>query len=171
MVAWLSLAMFITKISFIRILIVLTTFIVGGWNLKNYLKKRNDDGCEVIEDKKRKNVINKIKDITKQNKFILAIAAVALLAASVNVIELLCSIGLPMMFTSILSVNNLTSIQYFLYILLYIFFFLLSDIIIFSVAVITFKVTGFSTKYTKYSHLIGGILMILIGLFLLLQWY
>jgi hypothetical protein len=123
------------------------------------------------EDKKRKSIINKIKEITKQNKFLLAIVGVALLAASVNVVELVCSIGLPMMFTSILSVNDLSTIQYFLYIFLYIFFFLLIDIIIFTIAVVTFKVTGISTKFTKYSHLIGGIIMILIGFFLILQWY
>lgn len=166
MVAWLNFAMFATKISIIRDLIALVALGAGVWNLKNFFK-RKEDGCEVVGEKKRKSIINRIKDITSQNKFILAIVGVVLLAASVNVIELLCSIGLPMMFTNILAMNDLSAFQSGLYMLLYIFFFLLIDIIIFVAAILTFKVTAFSTKFTKYSHLLGGIVMLLIGLLLL----
>ena len=34
---------------------------------------------------------------------------------------------------------------------------------------VTLKVTGLSTKYTKYSHLIGGIIMLIIGLLLIIK--
>ena len=34
---------------------------------------------------------------------------------------------------------------------------------------ITFKVTGISTKYTKYSHLIGGIIMLLISILMIFK--
>ena len=50
-----------------------------------------------------------------------------------------------------------------LYILIYILFFLLDDIIVFVISMKTLEVTGISTKYGKLSHLIGGIIMILIG--------
>jgi len=33
----------------------------------------------------------------------------------------------------------------------------------------TLEVTGISTKYGKFSHLIGGILMLLIGMILILK--
>ena len=46
---------------------------------------------------------------------------------------------------------------------------MLDDIIIFTIAMISFKVTGISNKYSKYSHLIGGIIMLLIGLLLVLK--
>lgn len=168
MVAWLNLAIFITKIFYIRMLIAFVAIGVGSYNLRNYFKK-SESGCEVVGDKKRKNIIGQIKNITTQNKFALALIGVIALAISVNIIELLCSAGLPLMFTNILALNNLTNIQYSIYILLYILFFLLDDIVIFTIAMISFKVTGISTKYTKYSHLIGGIVMILIGLLLLFK--
>jgi hypothetical protein len=41
---------------------------------------------------------------------------------------------------------------------------MIDDIIVFTIAMITFKVTGISNKYSKYSHLIGGIIMVIIGL-------
>ena len=91
------------------------------------------------------------------------------LAVIVNLIELLCSLGLPVMFTEILSLNHLSSNIYFTYIGLYILFFMLDDIIIFTLSMITLKSKAISTKYNKYSHLIGGIIMLIIGLLIILK--
>lgn len=88
---------------------------------------------------------------------------------SVNIVELACSAGLPLIFTQLLSINNVTELEAFLYTLLYIIFFLLDDLIIFFIAMFTMKVSGISTKYNKYSHLIGGILMVLVGLLLIFK--
>jgi len=46
---------------------------------------------------------------------------------------------------------------------------MLDDIIVFSIAMLTLKVTGISNKYTKYSHLIGGIIMLIIGLLMIFK--
>ena len=46
---------------------------------------------------------------------------------------------------------------------------MLDDLIIFIVAVKTFELGGISTKYSKYSHLIGGILMLIIGILLIVK--
>ena len=43
-------------------------------------------------------------------------------------------------------------------------FFMLDDLIIFLIAMFTLKVTGISTKYARYSSLIGGIIMLIIGI-------
>ena len=91
------------------------------------------------------------------------------LAVSVNVIELACSAGFPLLFTQILSLNDLNSLQYLIYVLIYVLFFLIDDIIIFLIALKTLKITGISNKYTKYSHLIGGILMLVVGLLLIFK--
>lgn len=91
------------------------------------------------------------------------------LAFIVNLIELACSAGLPLLFTQILAINDLSKFMYALNIGIYIFFFLIDDLIIFIIAMITFKVTGISTKYTKYSHLIGGIIMLLISILMIFK--
>ena len=90
-------------------------------------------------------------------------------AVSVNIVELACSAGLPVMFIEILSVNNLSIIEEIIYIGLYMLFFLLDDLIIFFIAMTTMQLTGFSTKYGKLSKLIGGILLFLIGLLLIFK--
>ena len=46
---------------------------------------------------------------------------------------------------------------------------MLDDIIVFAIAMFTLKVTGISTKYSKYSYIIGGIVMLIIGILLILK--
>lgn len=170
MLAWLNLATFINQIVYVRILIAAVAIIVGFFNIKSYIESRKkDDGCEVVDSTKRKKIMNKVMEVTKQNKFILAILGIMVLAASVNLIEMMCSIGLPLIFTQILSFNNLSTGSYALYMFLYILFFLIDDIVVFVIAMVTLKVTGISTKYSKYAHLVAGIITILIGLLLIIK--
>ena len=99
----------------------------------------------------------------------MAIIGIITLAISVNIVELLCSAGLPLVFSELLAINNITGLKAVLYDLIYIFFFMLDDFIIFIIAIKTMDVVGISTKYNKYSHLIGGIIMLLLGLLLIFK--
>ena len=74
-----------------------------------------------------------------------------------------------MIYTQLLAINNVTGFSSFLYVLLYIVFFLMDDLVVFFIAMKTMEVTGFSTKYSKYSHLVGGILMVAIGVLLIVK--
>ena len=168
MISWLNLAKYIGSIFYIRLLIALVAIIGGSINLKNYFNSKND-GCHVVKKEKRKKIFDKIKKFTSEKSLILSLMGIITLAVSVNFIELVCSAGLPVIFTQILSMNNLTGLEYFIYIFLYILFFLIDDIIVFVIAMKTLTVTGISTKYGKFSHLIGGIIMILIGILLIFK--
>jgi putative Mn2+ efflux pump MntP len=71
-----------------------------------------------------------------------------------------------MVFTQMLALSNLSLWAYYGYILLYVVFFMLDDVIIFSLA--AFAVSGtYGEKYSKYCKLIGGIIMLLLGAVLL----
>ena len=171
MLAWLNLATFISKIAFIRLLIAVIALVVGLINVYKYIDslKKKDEGCDVVDKKDRKKIMEKIISITHEKKFIIALLGIMVLAASVNIIELMCSIGIPLLFTQILAMNNLSTFGYMIYMFIYIFFFLIDDIVIFVISMVTLKVTGLSTKYTKYSHLVGGIIMLIIGLLLIIK--
>ena len=165
MLAWLTLIDNLSSIVWFRLLISLIAMIGGIINLRSFYKGlKKDDGCEVVDDKKRKKIFTKIKGIVNEKSFIIAIIGVITLAFSVNIIELACSAGLPLIFTQILTLSHISSISYLIYVLIYVFFFLIDDIIVFSIAMVTLNVTGISTKYTKYSHLIGGIIMVIISI-------
>ena len=90
-----------------------------------------------------------------------------MLAAAVNVVELACSAGLPVLYTGILSSAGLATWQYYAYMALYILFFMLDDLVVFAIAMKTFKVVGIDSKYTRITRLIGGIVLFIIGLLLI----
>ena len=170
MFSWLNVVVSVTTSVIFRILIGLFALIAGIYNINNYRKERKkDDGCTVVDKKERKSIITKIKKFTKEQSLLLAIFGVITLAISVNIVELLCSAGLPLVFSELLAINNITGIKAVLYDLIYVFFFMLDDFIIFLIAIKTMDVVGISTKYSKYSHLVGGIIMLLIGLLLIFK--
>lgn len=138
-------------------------------NLRSFYKSlKTDDGCQVTNDKQRKNIMKRIQKYVNEKSFIIALLGISLLAISVNFVELACSAGLPAIFTEILSLNNLNPFEYGLYMFLYILMFMIDDIVIFVIAMTSLKITGISNKYTKYSHLIGGILMLIIGVLMII---
>ena len=143
---------------------------IGGLiNLRSFLRERKESGCEVVDEKKRKKIFSKIKKFTSEKNFLLALIGVIGLAISVNLVELTCSAGLPSVFSGLLIMNNVSGTDKILYTFIYIFFFLIDDLIVFFIAMITMNVTGISTKYNKFSHLIGGIIMLLVGILLLFK--
>ena len=159
----------LSTVAFIRSIIGALAVGFGIYNLYTYIKTRKDTGCHVVDKKKRKNIINKINDILSKQSFILMIIGTIALAISVNLIELMCSLGFPAIFLEILSVNKITGIEKVLYMLLYIFFYMIDDLTIFLIALKTSEVKGISTKYGKLVNLIGGILMLLLGVLLIIK--
>jgi thiol-disulfide isomerase/thioredoxin len=168
MLAWLNLAIFIGAIWWIKILIALVAFAGGIINVRAYIRSK-EAGCEVVDEKKRKKIFAKVKSFTSEKSFVLALLGIITLAVSVNFIELTCSAGLPVIFTNILALNNLSVFEYSIYIFLYLLFFLLDDLIVFFIAMTTLKMKGISNKYAKYSHLIGGIIMLIIGILMIFK--
>ena len=169
MASWLNVAAAASKYLLFRIIIGSFAIIFGSYNIYTYIKNRKnkDVGCEVTDDKKRRKIMDRIKDIVKEKNFIIAIIGVIVLAVTINLIELACSAGLPVMFTQILAMNKLPKTLYVIYLLLYILFFMIDDIVIFAIAMKTLKIKAISNKYTKYSHLIGGIIMFIIGILMI----
>ena len=168
MISFLKVATFINSINVLKLLIAVFALVFGGFNIYRYFKTK-DVGCDVVDKNKRRRIINRIKNILSSKSFAFAIGGIILLAISVNLIELLCSMGLPVMFTEILAYNNITGVKNILYIILYIIFFLIDDLIVFFIAMKTLKITAISNKYSKYSHLVGGLIMIAIGLLMILK--
>ena len=165
MLLWLDLSKLLINVSYIRIIIGLTGIIIGLINLLKGLKK--EKGCTIVEDKKRNKIITKIRSFTKEKNMFLCILGVVTLGVSVNVIELACSLGLPLIYTEILSLANITKLESIIYLIIYIFFFLIDDIIVFIIAMFTLKETGLSNKYSKLSKIIGGVILILLGVLLI----
>ena len=155
-------------LGWVRILIGLVALAGGGYNLKEYFTTPAAV-CKVTDTDKRQKFFERLKNIAHHPSFLLAFGGIILLAFAVNLVELICSAGLPAVYTQILALNDLTKLQYYLYIFFYIFIFMLDDLFVFFAAMITLRMTGMTTKYSHWSHLIGGILMVIIGLLLIFK--
>ncbi len=168
MAAWLNLIMFLGLIIWVRILIGLLALGGGTYSLRDFFVNK-EAACKVSGGEKRQRTFDKLKNAVHQKNLFLALAGIILLAFAVNLVELFCSAGLPAVYTQVLALNDVSTIGKYLYILLYILFFMIDDLIIFFVAMTTLHVTGISTKYSRLSRLIGGILMLAIGLMLIFK--
>lgn len=160
----------VTTVSYIRIAIAIFILVMGVLSFRKYLKTRKEDaGCTVVDDKKRKTIITKVKKITNSKSFILSLIGVSALAISVNLIELACSLGFPVIYTEMLSINNVTGFSRIIYLLIYIFFYMIDDLVVFTISMITLQATGITNKYNKLCTLVSGIIMILMGLLLIFK--
>jgi hypothetical protein len=154
-----------SSVNYLKKGIGLVALIAGIFNLKEYFKSRKKEaGCSVVDAKKRKTLITKIRKITKNESFFLALIGIIILATSVNLIELACSLGFPVIFSEILALNNVNGVLKIIYLLIYILFYMLDDLIVFIVSMITLEATGITNKYNNLSHLVGGIIMIIMAL-------
>lgn len=168
MAAWLNLILFLGFIIWVRLIIGIVALLGGGYSLKDFFVNKNAE-CKVVDANKKKKTFDRLKNIIHQNNLWLALGGIIILAFAINLVELICSAGLPTIYAQILALNNLSVWQHYLYILLYIFFFMLDDLIIFIIAMKTLKITGVTTKYTRLSRLIGGLIMLAIGLLLIFK--
>ena len=154
----------------IRTIIGVVALLVGLYNVYKFFKERKEDaGCHVVDEKKRKKIFNRIKQFTNEKNIFLALGGVVILAISVNAVELACSSVFPATFAEIMAVNNVGGIAKILYLLLYTLFYMIDDMIVFIIAVSTLELSTTSTKYGKYSKIVSGIIMLLVGLLLILK--
>jgi thiol-disulfide isomerase/thioredoxin len=162
MTAWLNLLVFLGFIPWVRVAIGLVALAAGGYNLREYWSNRAG-ACKLTGTARRQQRLDRIKDFVHSRKFWLALGGIILLALAVNLVELICSAGFPVVYIQVLSLTPMPFWQYYLYLLGYIFFFMLDDMIIFGFAMITLQLLGVGAGYKRVSSLVGGTLMLGIG--------
>jgi len=171
MAAWLNLILLFGLVLWIRIGIGILAMLSGTYSIREALTTRSLE-CTLAGNEKRQAYREKLKNIISRNSLILSLCGITVLAFMVNLIEIVCSAGFPAIYTQVLSLSHLPSWQYYSYILLYILFFMLDDMFVFVAAMLTFEITGMTTKYARIARLAGGLLMLLIGTLLIFrpQW-
>lgn len=160
----------VATINWLKIAIAIFILIAGIINFRKYFKIRKEEaGCSVIDNKKRKKLMTRIRKIMASNSFILSLLGIILLAVSVNLIELACSLGFPLIFTEMLEINDINGFLKILYLIIYIIFYMVDDILVFGLSMITLEATGITNKYNKLCTLISAIIMIIMGLLLIFK--
>ena len=165
--AWLSINKYLEFLKWLQILIGIIAIYSGITSLKDYFK--NEISCKAMPTKQKKFVFGKLKKFVKQKNFILSIIGISLMAIIVNLVELVCSAGLPAIYTKILSLSDLSRLEYNLLLVVYITVFMLDDILVFASAMKTLKIAGTNAKYERLAKLIGGSVILILGILLIIK--
>ncbi len=168
MAAWLNLFLVLGSLAWIRFSVGLFALGAGTYYLREFLR-HPEDACAVTSPGQRQRLMDRLRGAIAERSFLLAILGIVTLAVAVNAIELLCSAGIPAVYTQVLAMSDLSRPAYFGYLLLYISVFLLDDIVVFVTAMLTLQATGLASTYARYSHLIGGVILGAVGLLLMLK--
>jgi len=168
MAAWLNILLVLGFIVWIRLVIALVALTGGAYALWDAIR-HPQPVCAVSAGGGRKRVFDRLKEMVKEPRLPYAMTGIALLAFAVNLVELVCSAGIPAVYTQILTLTPMPPWRYYAYLLLYLLVYMLDDLIVFASAMWTLQVTGLSGKYVRYSRLIGGSLLIVLGLMLLFK--
>jgi hypothetical protein len=169
--AWLNLFLFVGLLPWVRFVIGGVALLAAGHYLRQWILKR-DLMCEVTAPEHRRRVFERLRKLAGQRSLPLALAGIVLLAFAVNFVELLCSAGIPAVFTHLLAVNALTAWEYAFYLALYLAVFLFDDLFVFVVAMKTLEVTSLDTRYARGARLLGAVVLAALGLLLFVrpQW-
>jgi hypothetical protein len=168
MAAWLNLLLFLGALTWIRYAVGAVALGAGIYYLREFWV--NAAGvCKVTGQERRQRILGRLKLLASERSFLLALCGIVLLAFAVNLIELLCSAGIPAVYTQLLSMSDLSHWQYYAYMLLYIAVFMLDDLFVFFTAMAALHITGLTASYSRWSHLIGGVVLLGIGVLMWLR--
>lgn len=105
-----------------------------------------------------------------QNKtnWLLLIGVIMLFSAAITIIEFPCSAVLPVIFSGILVEAGLSQGMALAYISLFLLFYLLDEVIIFIIAVLTMKIKIVSPKFIVFFNLLAAIIFLALGVSYLL---
>lgn len=140
---------------------------VGGGLFFLYEWYKSDGTCQVVDLEGRAKISGRIKKLASEPFTWLTALGVIALAFSVNVIEFACSIGIPQAFTKIIELNDLSFWQTQGYMADYILFYMVDDFLVFGLALWGFDKLHLTQAYSRWSNLIGGILMLILGYLLI----
>lgn len=168
MTAWLNLFLFLGMVLWVRVAVG-GLALAGGIHYLRQFALRRDAVCEVTQAPERRRVLERLRRLVLRRGYAWALAGIIGLAFAVNLIELLCSAGIPAVYTRVLTLSALPTWQYYAYLLLYIGVFVLDDLVVFFVTLKALEVAGLGTRYARASHLIGGVVLLAIGALLFLR--
>jgi glutaredoxin len=166
--AWLNVLLLAGALVLVRVAIGVVALAGGGYYLKEFITNA-DMKCEVTAPQRRRRVLERLKALAQRPGLAPAFAGIVLLAFAVNIVEFLCSAGIPAVFAQVLALSELTPWEYFGYLVLYVTVFMLDDLVVLVAALRTLEATGLTTRYARWSNAIGGVTLLVIGALLIFR--
>lgn len=166
MAAWLNLFLLIGLSRVSEIAIAVIALVAGLLNLKDFW--RLGWGVSLsIPDTAKPAIYERIRNILQAKNMTGAILGALVLAVLVQIVEFMCTSGFPALYTRILTLKQLDTISYYSYLLLYNVAYMLDDLIILSIGVITLSQHRLQEKEGRWLKFISGLAMVGLGIYLL----
>jgi len=137
--------------------------------LRQFLKARKQD---LTCDSQGNKIVNKqslkIQEVFQKSGGIWGlIIGIIIFATVITVVEFPCSAVVPVLFAGVMAHANLSLPSYVLYLLIYILFYMLDEIVVFLIAVFTMNIKIASGKAMKWLNLIEAIVLLVMGIYYL----
>lgn len=159
------------QLEILRIIIGLTALGGGIYFFKEFYRFfKYGPTCKASGSKIARKATFKLKQAFEEpdQKPYLLISSIIFFAIIITLVELPCSIGIPLAFAGILVEAGVSSTSYILYILLYLSFYMLIELIIFTGAVLTKKIWIADSKMITWVTFSGAIILFYLAFYYLI---
>jgi hypothetical protein len=168
MSAWLNIFLHIGELMIITTIAGIIAVIIAAINIKDFFLFEQGVSLVIPEGAKPK-LFDRMRALLKETSLPSMMVGTIVLAVVANAYELLCTVGFPMVFTRVLTLQNLPIVDYYLYLVIYNVIY----VIPLAVIVVTFSITLGARKLTEWQgrvlKLLSGLMMLFLGLVLLIN--
>jgi hypothetical protein len=168
MSAWLNLFLVLGRLDLLTQIAALIAITIGVINIKDYFWFRK--GVSIgISDSAKPGLYQRMRAMLKTDSLLTLLLATAGLAFFANLYEFFCTAGFPMLFTRILTLNEASGTQYYLYLLMYNMIYIMPLLFIVLVFAFTMGDHRLQESQGRVLKLISGLMMFCLGGLLLID--
>ena len=168
MAAWLNLFLVMGHVAAITTIAGCVSVLIAGINIKDFFLFKQGVSLSIPDSAKPK-LFDRMRKLLRSESLVSILIGTTVLAIVANFYELLCTAGFPMVFTRILTLNNLSTPTYYLYLVLYNIVYVVPLFII----VLGFALTLGRQKLSEWQgrvlKLVSGTMMLGLGSILLIN--
>jgi hypothetical protein len=166
MAAWLNVFLLVGYIRWLQIALGLVAVWIGLINVKDFFAFKRGISLSIPEAAKE-GIYARVREIVTAKYLGAAVATAVVLAITVNIVELLCTAGLPALYTQILTVQELPAWQNYAYLLLYDLAYMLDDMLMLGIFVVTLSHRKVQEREGRWLKLVSGLVILALGLVML----
>ncbi len=168
MAAWLNVFLVTGQLRWVTTVAGLIALVIAVFNMKDYFLPEAA-GSLSIPDSAKPGLFGRMRKLTMGDSMPTVLAGTIALAAVANSYELLCTAGFPLVFTRVLTLNDLATSTYYGYLVLYNLIYVIPLLIIVGVFVWTLGSRKLSEGEGQFLKLMSGMMMLGLGLLLVLR--
>lgn len=168
MAAWLNLFLAVGLTPLVRGALAVLALVIGAVNVKDFFAFGRGLSLSIPESAKP-GLYARMRRVVQAPSLTLSLLSVTALALLVNLVELLCTAGLPALYTSVLAQHALDASAHYGYLLLYIAGYIADDALMVGTAVLALGSGKLTERGGRVLKLISGFVMLALGLVMLFR--